>query len=358
MQQYATITPRIGKFLGKIFKNATPFEALSKFGRPEPMPMNNGDTYVGRRYLPYGGVGTNADTINRFFANGTGDRVAAMVQAHQAQEGLTGPPDHLQAVDTIVLIQEYDCLYSYTSKAAEMYEDDLPEEQVKQTGHRVALVNEMIRFLALKACTNVYYGGIGTSIATVNGTLELPLQQRMLRNLDANHAMEVTTMIKGSPDFGTEPVAHGYVAFVHTDLDTSIQKLQGFKAVELYAGGKPLPREIGKVGRVRYVGHPDMVPRQDAGATVANAPGCLSTSGSNVDVYSGILLGDNAWSHIAVRGSKGGFNISPTHIKHTQRDKSDPHGRMGFVGAAWKTAVMVENNGWMAAFHVCAESLS
>ena len=358
MQSYATITPRQGKFLGKIFKNAIPVERLARYGRLEQMPMNQSDTYVGRRYLPYGGVGTNADTINRFFANGTGDRVQALVQAHQAQEGVTGPPDHLSAVDTTVLIQEYDCLYSYTNKAAELYEDDLPAEQVKQTGRRIALVNEMIRFLALKAGTNVYYGGAGTSIATVNGPLDLLLQQRMLRNLDANHAEEITSMLKGSPDFGTEPVAQGFVAFVHTDLDSTLQKIQGFKSCELYASGKPMAGEIGKIGRVRYVGHPDMIPQQDAGAAVASAVGMVSTSGSNADVYSGVLLGDNAWSSIAVRGTKNGVNIVPTHIKHTQKDKTDPHGRLGFVGASWKTAVMLENNGWMAAFHVCAESLS
>lgn len=354
IQNYQTVAPRSGVFLGKIYKNATPLERLARHGRAEQMPMNSSDTYVGRRYLPYGATGINADTINRFFANGAGDRVAALVQAHQAQEGMTGPPDHLSAVDTKVLIQEYDCLYSYTSKAAELYEDDLPAEQVKQTGRRIALVNEMIRFLALKAGTNVYYGGTGTSPSTVNGELDLNLQRKMVRNLDANHAEEITSMLKASPNFDTTPVAQGYLCFVHTDLDPTIQDMPGFKSCELYASGKPMEGEIGKVGRVRYVGHPDMVPQQDAGATVANAPGCLSTSGSNVDVYSGILLGDNAWSHIAVRGTK---NITPTHIKHTQKDKTDPHGRQGFVGACWRTAVMLENNGWMAALHVCARAL-
>lgn len=354
VQNYQTQAPRSGIFLGMIFKDAIPKERLARHGRVENIPGNSSDTYVGRRYLPYGATGTNADTINRFFANGTGDRIAALVVAHQGQEGMTGPPDHLTAVDTRVNIQAYDCLYAYTKKAAELYEDDLPAEQVKKTAKRIALVNEAIIYLALKAGTNAYYGGTGTSIATVNDELDLNLQRKMVRNLDANHADEITSMLAASPKYDTTAVASGYVAFVHTDLDVTVQDLNGFKPIELYASGKPMEGEIGKVGRVRYVGHPDLVPRQDAGATVANAPGKLSQSGSNIDVYSGVLLGTDAWSQLALRGAK---SISPVHIKHTQRDKSDPHGKLGYVGASWWKAVMLENNGWMAAFHVAGRTL-
>lgn len=355
IQNYGTTAPRSGIFLGKIYKDAIPKERLAKHGRAEMLPMNSSDTYKGRRYLPYGATSTSADTINRFFANGAGDRVAALVQAHQSQEGMTGPPDHLQAVDTTVLIQEYDCLYSYTNKTAELYEDDIPAEQTKKTGQRIALVNEMIIFLSLKACTNVYYGGAGTSLATVNGPLTLNLQNRILRNLDANHAEEITSMIAASPKYDTAPIGSGYLAFVHTDLRSTIQGISGFVNPYQYASNKPMEGEIGAVDRVRFIGHPDMVAQQDAGAAVAAAPGMVSTSASNVDVYSGVVLGADAWSHIVVRGKKG---IAPVHIPHTQRDKSDPHGRKGYVGACWRKAVMLENNGWMAAFHVCAETLS
>lgn len=354
IQNYSTVAPRSGVFLGKIYKDAIPAERLARHGRAEILPMNSSDTYKGRRYLPYGATSSTADSINRFFANGTGDRVQALVQAHQSQEGLTGPPDHLQAVDTTVVVQEYDCLYSYTNKTAELYEDDIPAEQTKKTGRRIALVNEMIIFLALKACTNVYYGGVGTSMATVNGPFTLPLQNRILRNLDANHAEEITSMIAASPKYDTSPIGSGYLAFVHTDLRSTIQGISGFVNPYQYASGKPLQGEIGAVDRVRFIGHPDMVSQQDGGAAVAAAPGMLSTSGSNVDVYSGVVLGADAWSHIVVRGKKG---IAPVHIPHTQRDKSDPHGRKGYVGASWRKAVMLENNGWMAAFHVCAETL-
>ncbi len=354
IQNYATQAPRIGIFKGKIFKDAVCAERLARHGRIEQMPMNSSDTYKGRRYLPYGAAGTNADTINRFFANGTGDRIAALVVAHQAQEGMSGPPDHLTAVDTTVVLQEYDCLYGYNRKVAEMYEDDIPAEQVRKTGRRIALVNEMIIYLALKACTNVYYGGSGTSIATVAGELDLNLQRKMVRDLDANHAEEITSMLAASPKYDTTAVAAGYVSFVHTDLDVTIQDLPGWKGPELYASGKPMDGEIGKVGRVRYVGHPDMVSRQDGGAAVASAPGLVSQSGSNIDVYSGLLMGDEAWSQIALRGAKA---ITPVHIKPSQIDKTDPHGRRGYVGGYWKKAVMLENNGWMTAFHVGARSL-
>lgn len=354
IQEYGTAAPRIGVFLGKIYKDAIPTERLARHGRAETMDMNSGDTYSGRRYLPYGAASGTADSINRFFQNGTGDRIAALVQAHQSQEGQTGTPDHLQAVDTKVLIQEYDCLYAYTNKAAELHEDNLPKEQQNKTSKRITLVKEAICFLALKACTNVYYGGTGTSLATVNGVYDLLLQRKMIRGLYANHAEEITSMIAASPKYETTPVAAGYVAFVHSDLNDTIEDIAGFKSAELYASGKPMDGEIGKIGPVRYIRHPDMVSRQDAGAAVADAPGCLSTSGSNVDVYSSILMGADAWSHIALRGTKA---IKPVHIPHSRIDKTDPHGRKGYVGACWRTAVMLENNGWMAAFHTCAKTL-
>jgi len=354
IQNYATQAPRSGVFLGKIYVDAVAKERLARQGRAEVLPLNSSDTYKGRRYLPYGASGGSVDSINRFFANGTGDRVAAMVQAHQSQEGLTGPPDHLTAVDTVVVIQEYDCLYSYTNKAAELYEDNIPQEQIKKTGQRIGLVNEMIIFSALKAATNVFYGGAGNSLSTVNGPLTLSLQRKVIRSLDANHADEITSMIKASTMYDTTPVASGFLAFVHTDQDSTIQDMSGFTSIEKYASGKPMDGEIGKVGRVRYIGHPDMVSQQDAGAAVGAAPGMLSQSGTNVDVYSSIFMGADAWSHIVVRGKQG---ISPVHIPHTQREKADPHGRKGYVGASWRKAVMLENNGWMAAVHTCAEAL-
>jgi hypothetical protein len=98
-------------------------------------------------------------TQNQFFQNGTGDRGNALVQAHQIQEGVTPSPDSITPIDITVVVQQYGCLYGFTDKTAELYEDDIPKAMIEQVGERVTLVNEMIIWGALRACTNQYFGG-------------------------------------------------------------------------------------------------------------------------------------------------------------------------------------------------------
>ena len=154
MQTYSSQQARIDKFKGAILRHAEPREVLSKMGRQVRMPRNNSKTYVARRWLPYGATSTDANTINRFFADANGDRGNVMVQAHQTQEGVTPPPDSITAQDYSVVIQQYSCLYGFTDQTYDMYEDDIPEQMSKQIGERVNLVNEMINYGALRACTN------------------------------------------------------------------------------------------------------------------------------------------------------------------------------------------------------------
>ena len=161
MHTFALTPGRINKFKGQILAHAVPQEVLSKTGRQVEMPKNSSDTYVGRRFLPYGATATDSNTINRFFQNGNGDRGNAIVQAHLVQEGMTATPDSIVPQDTSVVMQQYSCLYGFTDKTYNLYEDDIPGEMVKQVGERVTFVNELIVYGALKACTNVYWHFLG-----------------------------------------------------------------------------------------------------------------------------------------------------------------------------------------------------
>jgi hypothetical protein len=163
------------------------------------------------------------------------------VQAHLTAEGVTPTPDSIVPQDIQVVIQQYSCLYGFTDKTYNLYEDDIPQAMVAQIGERVTFVNELILYGALKACTNQYYGGTGTSRATVNGAISLGMVRKIVKNLQANHGKPVNSMLKASALFGTDAVSVGYSVYAHTDLEPDIRDLPGFTPVEKYASGAACP---------------------------------------------------------------------------------------------------------------------
>jgi N4-gp56 family major capsid protein len=317
------------------------------------MPRNNSDTYVARRWLPYGATATTASSQNQFFQNGTGDRGNAVTQAHQIQEGVTPSPDSIVPMDITVVVQQFGCLYGFTDKTYDLYEDDIPKAMIEQIGERVTFVNEMIIWGALRGCTNAYYGGAGTSIATTNGALTLGMVRKIAKNLQANHGKPVNKVLKSGPNFATDPVAEGYTVYCHTDLEPDIRDLPNFVPSEAYASGSPMANEIGKVERFRFITSPDLPSIQDGGAAIG-ATGLYSTTGTSIDVYPFIVTAQDAWGQIALRGKD---SLSPTFLPPGEKSKSDPLGQRGYAGTAWWKAVMIENQGWMAVGYVGSKVL-
>jgi len=353
--QTFTMTPgRINKFKGQILAHAVPMEVLGRTGRQVQFPKNNSDTYVARRWLPYGATATTANSQNQFFQNGTGDRGNVIVQAHQVQEGVTPAPDSIIPLDITVVMQQYSCLYGFTDKTYDLYEDDIPKAMTEQVGERMTFVNEMIIYGALRACTNQYFGGGGTTIATVAGAITLGLVRKIAKNLQANHGKPVNKVLKPSANYGTDAVAEGFTVYCHTDLEPDIRDLPNFTPAEKYASGTPMPNEIGKCERFRFITTPDLPSIQDAGAAVG-ATGCSSTTGTLIDVYPFIVTAQDAWGQIAVRGKEA---LNPTFLPPGEKSKADPHGQRGYAGTIWWKAVMIENQGWMAVGFVGAKVLT
>lgn len=347
IQTFALSPGRINRFKGRILKSAEATECLSRGGRQVKFDKNNSDTYVARRWVPYGATTSNP---NVFFANGTGDRAAAMVQANQTQEGVTSLPESIVPMDVSVVMQQFNCLYGFTDKTFNLYEDDIPQAMVDQIGTRVTLIKEMVNYGALKASTNQWYGGTGTSRATVNGAITLGLLRKISKSLAANHGQQVTKVLSASADYGTDAVAGGWLVYVSTDMEPDIRDLPNFVPAEKYASGKPMDNELGKCERFRFITSPDLIGYQDAATSVTASTYSLnSTTGTNPDVYPFIVVAADAWSQVAVRGLD---SLDPTWLPPGMKDKSDPQGQRGYAGTKWWQATMVENNGWMAVGNV------
>ena len=342
MQTYNTPAGRINEIKGETLAHAEPIEVLSLGCTMKPMPKNQGDNITYRRWLPYGGATTNANTINRWSVDAA---------AHIVSEGVTPSADTLTPQDVNVQLQQYAALYSYTDKAADLYEDDIPEEMKIQCGERMGLVREMVRFGVMKAATNVFYSG-GTTRGTVDGKVTLNLLRNIAATILANHGKMKNRVLKAGPDYDTSAIEAGFLVFCHTDLEPDIRDIEGFVPTAKYAQRSVLNEyELGSVERFRFICSPELAAYAASGAAVA---GTDLYGDTNADVYPMIVCGADATFDVALKGSKS-FNMSV--IPHTQKDKSDILGQRGYVGAIFWSAALVTNNGWMAVAEVARTAL-
>ena len=339
MHLYTTVAGRINKLKGEILGHAQIKEVLGITGMQKKMPKNKGQQIVFRRWLPYGASTTNANTINR---------PVVTAAAHVLAEGVTPNADSLTPQDVTVTLAQYGCLYSVSDEMVDTYEDDVPAEMKIQTGERLGYVREMIRYGALKAGTNAYYSG-GTTRGTVDLAVSLNMLRLITRNLRANHADMITNILAPSPNFATAPVEASWLVFCHSDCEADIRNLTGFKHVSEYGTRKPVHEsEIGSCESFRFCISPELSSYADSGAAVG-ATGLYSTSASNIDVYPMIIVGKDAWGQVALRGVD---SIDPTWIPPGQKDKNDPLGQRGYVGAKFWNASVILNQGWMAVYEV------
>lgn len=341
---YATPAGRVNEVKGEILAHAIPVEVLGIAGQNKKIPKNQGDNVSYRRYLPYGGATTSATTINQWSVTAT---------AHETTDGTTPNPDTMTPQDINVQLKQYSCLYMYTDKTMDMYEDDIPAEMKKQTGERMGLVREMVRYGALKACSNVFYAG-GTTRLTVDEAISPNFLSKIARSLLANRAKPITRVLSASPNYNTSPVEPGFLVFVHTDAEHDIRNLAGFIQSSEY-GQKKLAHEmeLGSLGRFRFIVSPELASIPDSGASVGTT-GLYSTTGSTVDVYPMIVVAEDAWGEVALRGAD---SFDMTDIRPGQKDKNDPLGQRGYVGAKFYSASKVLNDGWMAIGEIGITSL-
>jgi len=344
IQSYSTQAGRINQIKGEMIAHALPVEVLALGATMKKIPKNSGDNVTYRRVLPYGGASTNSSTINRW---------SVTASAHVASEGVTPAADTITYHDVAVTMQQYIVLYSYTDKAALLYEDDIPEDQKIAVGERTGLVREMIRYGAMKACTNVSYSG-GTTRATVDEPVKINFLRNIAITLKANHAKQKTRILAASPDYDTAAIEASYVVFGHTDLEPDIRDLPNFVPVAKYANRQPINEfEIGSCESFRFILSPELAPYLAAGAAIGST-GMYAADNTTLDVYPMLVMGEEAVFDVALRGVE---TMDLIDLKPSQKDKNDPAGQRGYVGAKFWSAVLVANNGWMAVGEVARTAL-
>lgn len=354
-QRYTTVAGRLEKFAGRVLARAQFSEMLCKLGAMEQMPENKSENIEWLRYLPYGGVD------NQWMAAG-GD--TTFINQHLVAEGVTPSADSLSYTTVGATLQQIGCLYSYTDKTKKVHEEGqgIPKEMEQQTAERLTLCREMMCYGEMKSATNDFYGGVGTSPATVNGPPTQGMFQNITRAIRALHGTTINSMLSSSQNYGTQAVQASFPVYCHTDMEKTFENMEGFTQVKDYGSQKLIDPdyEIGAIGRYRIIVNPILTYAPDTGAAVGTWTGtgtAKSTSGTSMDVYPLIIMGrgargGEAFGQVALRGMS---SIDVSHIPANQKEKSDPLGQRGYIGAITWQAQQILNDAWMAVAYVGTE---
>jgi N4-gp56 family major capsid protein len=316
----------------EMLKHAMPIKVLSTFGMQKQIPQNKTDTVVFRRALPIDAGSNGAPNIT--------------TSNYLLQEGVTPGSRTITYQDVQVTLQQYGVLMKLSRKAEAMYEDDIPGDMVKLVGEHMASLEELIAYGVVRGGTNVVYAN-GSARTSVNTAITLNKLRQAARQLESAFAQLVTEKLAASVNYGTSAVEPAYLVFIHTDMEADFRNLAGFVPVAKYGSQKPVhEREIGAVERFRIITSPYFKPFLAAGGTIT-AGTFLSnggTSGTTADVYPSMVVAQEAWGQVALKGMGA---IEPIYLPAKQITHANPMGQFGYVGANfYKNAVRLNEN-WM-----------
>jgi N4-gp56 family major capsid protein len=140
------------------------------------------------------------------------------------------------------------------------------------------------------------------SAGAVKGVAAVAGFDRIINELARNSARTFMPMTTGSQNIGTAPILPSYWGITHPDAAYDISKMSGFKSVETYAGQTAtVTGEFGyynSAGRgIRFVMSEDAGVAINGGAALSGAD-IRSTSGSDADLYSTVVYGEDAFGSV------------------------------------------------------------
>ena len=328
---YGDITPRQAGFsVANLLKRAMPYMMLERFGQAYPIPRNNTQTAKFRRYFLENAGGSNS---------GTGGDFNVPLALTPLTEGVTPAGSKLDSRDYVVQLQQYGDFLSFTDVIEDTHEDfpALLREMTDILGEQAAHTIETLRFNVLKAGTNVFYAN-GAVRSDVNTAINLGMQRRITRSLKRQNAKPITSIVKSTVNYNTQPIEAAYIALCHPDVENDIRDMDGFISVKQYGGSvTAMEGEIGSVEDVRYIRSTVFESWADAGGAAGSM---LSTTGTSADVYPILFLARDAYGIVPLRG-RDSVQVMVVNPKPTNTDPLAQRGTAGWK--SWNATVILQD---------------
>jgi len=319
-----------GYVAGKLLMRADPALIMQPFLQTHEIPQNASSTIKFRRYAA----------------------LAAAIA--DLTEGVTPPSSTITHSDYEANLSQIGAWVGISDRVADTHEDPIIKEYTSILAKQAALSVETRLFNVMKAGTNVYFAN-GTARTDVNTPLTKALQQKITRGFKRQNASTITERLSSSAKMETVSVKPSFIAFIHPDLEPTVQAIPGFKDVVDYGSMSSYPTEIGSIGDVRYLTSTVFTSWADGGGLKAGSgTTMISTTGTSADVYPIIYI---AAECAAVTPLKGKTALDPFVVNPGTSREGDQLGQRGWIG--WKTyfAAVILNQLWMCRAEVAAAEL-
>lgn len=341
---YGDISPRVAAYaVSQLLKRGLPYLVIEKFGQTYPIPTNATKTAKFRRYFLLGATGGAGD-------GNPAEAFSTPLALNPLVEGVTPTGKQLSNQDYTVTLVQYGDFLTITDVVLDTAEDQVLQQATEALGESAAQTIETIRFNILKAGLNVFWSNGGARSA-VNTPINLAMQRRVTTALTRQNAKKITSIVKSTPDFRTEPVEASYVALIHPDCETDVRNMTGFIPTKQYGSTTAWEMEIGAVEQVRYLTSTVFAPFPDAGGAYSGSGTAMrSTTGVNADVYPVLFLGRDAFGIVPLKGKD---SLVPM-VVNPKPAPGDPLAQRGTVGWKAMTTAVILNDAWMARLEVAA----
>ena len=331
--QYGDISPRtVAYVVRELLKRAAPYLVFEKFGQTYPIPQNNTQTAKFRRYYLSGSTGS----AGAYGSSAQPDAFFVPLATTALVEGVTPAGRKLANTDYTVQLKQYGDFVTITDVVEDTHEDPVLSEATTIMSEQAAYTIETIRYNVLKAGVNVFWanGGVRTSVNTV---VTRDLQRQVTAQLLRQNAKLITSTVRSTPDFRTEPVEAAFVAVCHPDLESDVRNMTGYINTKQYGTVTPWENEIGSVERVRYLTTTISTPFADGGGAKLTM---RSTTGTNADVYPILFFARDAYGIVPLKGKD---SLTPMVVQ-PRPAPGDPLGQRGTVGwKAWQSAIILQD---------------
>ncbi len=182
--------------------------------------------------------------------------------------------------------------------------------------------------------------------------------------LDQNRCPTDTQIISGSGASDTKVIGAARFAYIDATLLLNLRQLQdpfgnkAFIEVEHYAkAGSVAHGEVGAIGPLRFIVHPEMMHRAGVGTTAGSTgtPPAASNyyqTGGNFDAYPIMIVGSDSFNTISFKSGRGAAG-SKLEIIHKRpgaetADRNDPFGKTGFMSVQWWYGSLITRPEWIA----------